>query len=69
MSRASEYLLKAENYAMAAKMAEGQKRLAFLGAAAYWRNKAFQAQMDGFRRLHHADDQIEPASNAVRVAD
>ena len=56
MSRAFDYLLKAENYALAAKMAEGRKRMAFLAAAAYWRNRAFDVRMERFRHLREGPD-------------
>jgi hypothetical protein len=56
MSRAFEYLLKAENYALAAKMAEGRKRMALLGAAAYWRNRAFDVRMGRLQQLRESPD-------------
>lgn len=69
MSRASEYILKAENYAMAAKMAEGQKRLALLGAAAYWRNRAFELRLEGLRRFQMAGKGVEDTGKPSGLAD
>jgi hypothetical protein len=68
MSRAFEYLLKAENYALAAKMAEGRKRMALLGAAAYWRNRAFDARMGGLRRPGDLSEGAESASKPGGLA-
>ena len=51
MLSASECLLKAENYILAASMAEGRERWLLFGAAAYWRNKAFDLQMERFHKL------------------
>jgi hypothetical protein len=64
MSRAFEYLLKAENYALAAKLAEGRKRMAFLAASAYWRNRAFDARVGGPTRLASADQKSEHVGTA-----
>ena len=60
MTTPSECLLKAENYAFAATMAEGRKRRALLGAAAFWRNRAFQMQLQRFKRLRMPDGKEEP---------
>jgi hypothetical protein len=52
MLSASECLLKAENFTFAASMSEeGRDRLVLLGAAVYWRNKAFDLQMERFQHL------------------
>lgn len=69
MSRAFEYLLKAENYALAAKMAEGRKRMALLGAAAYWRNRAFDARLGGLRRPGDLGEEAETPSRSGGLAD
>ncbi len=58
MLSVSECILKAENFAMAAKMAEGRKRMALLGAAAFWRNRALDQQMERFRRLRETADSV-----------
>ena len=52
MLSASECLLKAENYSLAASLSDqGGERMVLLGAAAYWRNQAFELQMERFRHL------------------
>jgi hypothetical protein len=53
-----ECILKAENFAMAAKMAEGRKRMALLGAAAFWRNRALDQQMERFKHLRETADSV-----------
>lgn len=58
MLSVSECLLKAENLALAARMAEGRKRLALMGAAAFWRNRAFELRMQRFRHLRETADSV-----------
>ncbi len=66
MLSASECLLKAENCTFAASMSEeGQERLVFLGAAAYWRNKAFDLQMERFRHLREVAESEKPSGADV----
>jgi hypothetical protein len=65
----SECLLRSENYALAAKMTEGKKRLALLAAAAYWRNRAFALRMEGFRHLRETCESVQTASGRHGAAD
>jgi hypothetical protein len=67
MLSASECLLKAENYTFAATMSsEGQERMVLLGAAAYWRNKAFDLQMERFRHLREvAEGEMPPGKDTA----
>jgi len=48
MLSASECLLKAENYALAARLAPENQRLTLMVEAATWRALAFQIQMERF---------------------
>jgi len=66
MLSASECILKAENFAMAAKMAEGRKRMALLGAAAFWRNRALDQQMERFRHLRETADSVPQSREQPR---
>jgi hypothetical protein len=65
MLSASECLLKAENYSLAASLSEqGGERMVLLGAAAYWRNQAFDLQMERFRHLREvAESEGLPAGD------
>lgn len=69
MLTASDCLLKAENYGVAAKMAEGRKRRVMLAAAAYWRNRAFNLRMERFRRLRETSESVKAASDKQDMAD
>lgn len=46
-----ECLLQAENFAMAASMAEGESRLIMLEQAALWRRRSYELQMLRFEHL------------------
>ena len=48
MLSASECLLKAENFALAARLAPENQRLILMVEAATWRALAFQIQMERF---------------------
>ena len=51
MLTATECLLKAENYELAARMAPEGRRMALLEQAALWRKRAFELQMLRFEHL------------------
>lgn len=66
MLSASECLLKAENYSFAASLSEeARDRMVLLGAAAYWRNRAFDLQMERFQHLREVAEEETPPGNAV----
>jgi hypothetical protein len=52
----TECLLKAENYAVAARMAPDGTRMALLEQAAMWRNRAFELRMLRFEHLKEIQD-------------
>jgi hypothetical protein len=52
----TECLLKAENYAMAARMAPDGKRMVLLEQAAMWRKRAFELRMLRFEHLREIRD-------------
>ncbi len=65
MLSVSECLLKAENYAMAAGMAaSSREKMALLAAAAHWRNKGFDLQMERFRHLRKTAENETPPGQA-----
>ena len=64
----SECLLRSENYAIAAKMAVGKKRIALLAAAAYWRNRAFDMRMERFKRLSETSASVKTAADGKGMA-
>jgi hypothetical protein len=51
----TECLLQAENYAIAASMADEDVRMEFLETAAMWRRRAFEMQMLRFEHLREVD--------------
>jgi hypothetical protein len=51
----SECLLQAENYAIAASMADDETRMTMLEQAAMWRRRAFELQMLRFEHLREVD--------------
>ena len=53
---ASECLLKAENYELAARLAPEGRRMALLEQAAIWRKRAFEFQMLRFEHLREIRD-------------
>ena len=56
----SECLLQAENYAIAASMADDEGRMAMLEQAALWRRRAFELQMLRFEHLREVDEDAGP---------
>jgi hypothetical protein len=52
----TEWLLKAENYELAARMAPEGERMALLEQAAIWRKRAFELQMLRFEHLREIGD-------------
>lgn len=52
----SECLLKAENYAVAARLADDRSRMPLLEQAAKWRRWAFELQMLRFEHLKEIQD-------------
>ena len=66
----TECLLKAENYAVAARMAQGGKRIVLLEQAALWRRRAFELKMLRFEHLREIPDgEAAPVFPPLRVAD
>jgi hypothetical protein len=67
----TECLLKAENYAVAARMAADGDRMAFLEQAALWRRRAFEMHMLRFEHLREIqeDDDYPPVFPPVRMGD
>ncbi|HEV7692635.1 MAG TPA: hypothetical protein VGO52_17490 [Hyphomonadaceae bacterium] len=55
MPTSSECLLQAENYAIAASMADEASRGALLEQSALWRRRAFELQMLRFEHLREVD--------------
>jgi hypothetical protein len=51
----SECLLQAENFAVAASMADEESRMPMLEQAALWRRRAFELQMLRFEQLREVD--------------
>jgi hypothetical protein len=51
----SECILQAENYAIAASMADEDSRMAMLEQAALWRRRAHELQMLRFEHLREVD--------------
>jgi len=54
----SECLLKAENYEIAARLADDQERMALMEMAAMWRQRSFELQMLRFEHLKELSDEI-----------
>jgi len=52
----SECLLKADNYAIAARLADETTRMGLLEQAAIWRRRAFEFQMLRFEHLKEIQD-------------
>ncbi len=66
----TECLLKAENYAVAARMAAEGDRMALLEQAAMWRKRSFQLRMLRFEHLREiADDEVAPVFPPHRMPD
>ena len=66
----TECLLKAENYAVAARMAQDGERIALLERAALWRRRAFELKMLRFEHLREIEDDVAaPVFPPLRVAD
>jgi hypothetical protein len=51
----SECLLQAENYAVAASMADDEGRVPLMEQSAMWRRRAFELQMLRFEHLREVD--------------
>jgi hypothetical protein len=56
MLTASECLLKADNYELAARLAPEGRRMGLLEQAAMWRKRAFELQMLRFEHLREIRD-------------
>ena len=54
----SECLLKAENFAVAARLANDEERMALLEESALWRQRAFELQMLRFEHLKELSDEV-----------
>jgi hypothetical protein len=57
MLSSSECLLQAENYAIAASMADEESRIPLLEQSALWRRRAFELQMLRFEHLREVPDE------------
>jgi len=53
----SECLLKAENFAVAARLADDEERMSLLEESALWRQRAFELQMLRFEHLKELADE------------
>ena len=60
MLTSTECLLQAENYQVAAAMADEEARMALLEKAAMWRRRSFELQMLRFEHLREHPDEAEP---------
>ena len=56
----TECLLKADNYSIAARLADDRSRMELLKEAAMWRRRAFELQMLRFEHLREVDEDAEP---------
>jgi hypothetical protein len=66
----TECLLQAENFAVAASMAEGETRLIMLEQSALWRRRANELQMLRFEHLREHDTGTGEAGPSSRgIAD
>ena len=65
----TECLLKAENYAVAARMAPGGERMILLEQAAMWRKRAFELRMLRFEHLREIQGNDAPVFPPPRMAD
>jgi hypothetical protein len=61
----SECLLQAENYAVAASMADEESRSTLLEQSALWRRRAFELQMLRFEHLREVDEQADPDPSGI----
>jgi hypothetical protein len=67
----TECLLQAENFAIAASMAEGETRLIMLEQSALWRRRAHELQMLRFEHLkeHNVGSEGEAGPSPRGIAD
>jgi hypothetical protein len=67
----TECLLKAENYAVAARMAPEGERMGLLEQAVVWHKRAFEMRMLRFEHLREIQDEDEaaPVFPPARLAD
>jgi hypothetical protein len=61
----SECLLKAENYAVAARLADDEERIALLEMSALWRQRSFELQMLRFEHLKELADEYGPDPRGI----
>jgi hypothetical protein len=61
----SECLLQAENYAVAASMADEESRSTLLEQSALWRRRAFELQMLRFEHLREIDGEAGPDPRGI----
>jgi hypothetical protein len=65
----TECFLKAENYALAARMAPDGERMALLEQASMWRKRAFDMRMLRFEHLREIPEDDGPEFPPPRTAD
>jgi hypothetical protein len=61
----SECLLKAENYAVAARLADDEERMSLLELSVLWRQRSFELRMLRFEHLKELADETGPDPRGI----